>query len=100
MNKEAMLEAVKGSIEECKFIPFSSLPLSEKGKESISDSGNITFGDANRTMISLSRFADVLSDTNYPDDDEGEDERVENDAAIILALIETYGENFYIDLEN
>ena len=75
-------------METCAFIPASELNLSIEGWENISNSSNITFGDANRTLYTLERLRIDVEFEN------------ENDKAILNAAIDKYGLMFYIDLEN
>lgn len=67
--------------------PMSALPISERAKDSISQSSSITFGDANRTMVTLSRFYNEMDGTK-------------KDNETMKRLIDTFGELFYVDLEN
>lgn len=76
------------NVESLKFIAASNLGFSDEGWENINSSSNITFGDANRTMYSLSRLNDRVT---FDDDD---------DQAILDAAIEKYGPDFYVDLES
>jgi len=76
-------------IEQCTFIPASSLGLSEEGWENISNSSNITFGDANRTLYTPDR---LLMHVEFDNPD---------DMRKIEAAKEEGGyEAQYIDLEN
>lgn len=73
---------------DCKFIPVSELPISDEGHENISNSSNVTFGDANRTMFSIER---LLERVTFDKD---------KDKAILEAIAEQHGQQTYIDLEN
>jgi len=72
----------------CKYIPVSALPISEAGHEDISNSSNVTFGDANRTMFTIERLLERVS---FDD---------ENDIKILEAIAKLHGPLTYIDLEN
>ena len=74
-------------VETCSFIPFSDLPFTEDAIQNISDSSSITFGDANRTLISADRFLDIDFDNKH-------------DTKVVEILIAKYGPMCYIDLEN
>jgi hypothetical protein len=75
-------------METCTFIPGSELGLSDDAWESISNSSNITFGDANRTLYTFDR---LLMHVEFSPEDE----------AKIEAAKEKYGyETEYVDLEN
>lgn len=87
-----IVATAENGIEMCRFIPVSSLPISEEAKSSISQSGSITFGDANRTMVTLERIKGEIDSYDF--------ETNERDAAIMDALIAKLGPNFYVDLEN
>lgn len=75
------------SLETCQFILFSELPISDQAKDSISNSSYITFGDASRTMVTLGRIKSEMLGTN-------------KDEETMDALIEAFGGDFYVDLEN
>lgn len=77
--------------ETCKFIPVSTLNLSDEAHEIICQS-QLTFGDANRTLVTLARLNEHCS---FDEDDE-----TAQDQEIIDAAIQELGEGFYVDLEN
>ena len=87
MPRITKVKQAEAAIETTRFIPSTSLPISERALGSISNSSKITFGDANRTMITLARFKDKMDGT--VEDNETMDH-----------LIKAFGENFYVDLEN
>lgn len=89
---EKMLKEVESSVESTHFIPISKLPISDEAKNSISDSNDITFGDANRSLFSITRIASVIDADDYDTN--------EKDQATIEAIMQKYGEEFYVDLEN
>lgn len=72
--------------ESCNFVRLSNVPISEEGKNCISESSNVTFGDANRTLFTISRLRSLV-DFELSDD------------KILEALMYEAGD-IYIDLEN
>lgn len=77
--------------ETCQFIPLSALNLSDDARTLIEESA-LTFGDSNRTLVTLSRINEYCSF--------GEDDDTAGDQEILNTAINELGEDFYVDLEN
>ena len=74
-------------LETCAFIPLSALPISEPGKDKIEQTSNITFGDANRTMVTIPR---LIQDVDF----------CKRDVGILNRIITQLANPIYVDLEN
>jgi DNA/RNA-binding domain of Phe-tRNA-synthetase-like protein len=87
MPRQTKVKQVEAAIETTRFIASTSLPISARALGSIADSINITFGDANRTMVTLQRFWDEMDGTK-------------KDKETMERLVKAFGPNFYVDLES
>ena len=75
-------------IETCAFIPLTATGISTNGISDIANNSNITFGDSNRTMITIERLLKLVE---FQDD---------GDTIVLKMLEKRYGPLMYIDLEN
>jgi len=76
------------TLNRCEFLELTDLRLSDEAMDCLSQSGNLTFGDANRTLYTLARIKYEI------------DAELESDIEILNQAIEKYTEHCYIDLEN
>lgn len=83
--------AKKYTVQTASFIPLSDIRISEAGKDLISQSSNITFGDANRTLFSVER---LLTHVDFNAKDTAVLERLHKRS------INEFNGLLYIDLEN
>jgi hypothetical protein len=69
------------------FLSLSQLGLSNKGKQSLIESSEITFGDGNYTLITLIRIYGALYGTV-------------KDHNLLRDLMKQYGDHFCVDMES
>ena len=85
MTNKKMVK-VLGAVQSCSFIPLTALPLSEQGKQDI-QSGNLTYGDANRSLNSVVRIIEHTTFTKASD-------------FKVFAALRDINPEMYIDFEN
>lgn len=74
-------------VQTCKYLPSSSV-ISDIGITEISECNSITFGDLNKSMVSVERLLNEVDFTNNED--------IEN----LQKIGSKYGIDFLIDLES
>lgn len=75
-------------LESCQFICISDIPFTVEFTNALTDSDSITFGDANRTLVTAERLLQEVDIEN------------EEDSQLLERLIEKYGDLCYIDISN
>jgi len=82
------MKTKKITVQKCEFILLSDIPISAQGKVDVSESNDLTYGDANRTLVTIRR---LLALVNWTKD---------KDAYIVTQVAEQFDPEMYVDLEN